>query len=67
MDLFKDLQAQFGLDLLLVVPMAGTGTIKAIPRTITGEDYFDADIANFNSVIVDIYALILDQVRAWYG
>ena len=36
MDLFKDHQTQFGLDPLLMVPTAVTGTIKAIPCTIFG-------------------------------
>ena len=67
MDLFKDHQTQFGLDPLLMVPTAVTGTIKAIPCTIFGQDYWDTGIANFKSVLVNIQMLSLDQVRAWNG
>ena len=67
MDLFKDRQTQFGLDPLMMVPTTGTGAIMAIHRTITGEDYWDADTANFKSVLPNSHALRLDQVKAWYG
>ena len=54
MDLLKDRHTQFGLDPILMVLTAGTCAIKAITRTISGEDYWDVDINNFKSVIVDI-------------
>ena len=67
MGVFKDLQTQFGLYPLLMAPMASNGAIRDIPQTIYGEEYWDADIADFKSVLVNIHALILDQVRAWSG
>ena len=67
MDLFKDRHNNFGLDPLLVVPTYDTSTIRDIPLTITGEDCWYADISNFKSVLVDIHALSLDQVRGWSG
>ena len=65
MDRFKDHKTQFSLYPLLMVPTAGTGTIRYIPSNIDGEDYWDADITNFKSVLVNMHALSLDQVRAW--
>ena len=67
MYLFKEFQTQFGLDPLLMVPTSGTGAIRSNPCTTSGEDYWDADIANFKGVLINIHALSLDQVQAWYG
>ena len=39
MNLFKDLQTQFGLDPPLIVSTAGTSDMKVIPLTISGEYY----------------------------
>ena len=60
MNLFKDRQTKFGLDPLQMVTTDGNGAIKDITRTIDGEYYWDADISNFKSVIVDIHVLSLD-------
>ena len=62
MDIFNNFQTQFVFCPLLVVPADGTGSIRYIPRTIAGENYWDADIANFKNVLVDIHALSLYQV-----
>ena len=67
MDPLKDRNTQLGLDPMMMVSTSVTGAIKAIPCTISGEDYWDAEIPDFKSVIVDTYVLILYQVRAWYG
>ena len=65
MDPFKYFQIQFYLDPLLMIPMSGIGDIKDIPCTISREYYWDVDISNLKSVLVNFYVLILDQVRAW--
>ena len=62
MDPLKDRNTQLGLDPMMMVSTSVTGAIKAIPCTISGEDYWDAEIPDFKSVIVDTYVLILYQV-----
>ena len=51
----------------MMITTAGTGDIRVNTRTITGEYYWGAYIANYKSVLVNIRELSLDQVRALSG
>eukprot|EP00957_Ditylum_brightwellii_P053598 4061021-Ditylum_brightwellii.AAC.1 len=61
MDLFKDRQTQFGLDILLRIPTKGNGKIQAKPRTLAGVEHWDADLQEFKNLFVDIHSVNLDQ------
>jgi hypothetical protein len=67
MDLFKDRQTQFGLDILLGVPTAGNGRLQNVPRMFAGTEHWDADLRDFKNILVDIHSVSLPQVRAWSG
>ena len=43
-DLFKDRAGQFGFDLIINVPLSGTGAVEANPRIVAGVDYCNMDI-----------------------
>ena len=65
MDLFKDRQTHFGLDILLKIPTKGNGKAQTNPRTLAGVEHWDADLQDFKSLLVDIHSVSLDQVCAW--
>ena len=67
MDLFKDRQTVFGLDVLLRVPTLGLGRPSANPRTLVGVDHWDADLSEYKNILVDIHSVTLLQVRCWSG
>eukprot|EP00957_Ditylum_brightwellii_P137999 10520756-Ditylum_brightwellii.AAC.1 len=43
-DLFKDRQTQFGLDILLRIPTEGNSKIQVKPCTLAGVNHWDADL-----------------------
>ena len=65
MDLFKDRQTQFGLDILLKIPTEGNGKAEPAPRNLAGIDLWDADLKEYKSLLVDIHSVSFDHVRAW--
>ena len=65
MDLFKDRQTQFGLDILLKIPTKGYGKAQVNPRKLAGVEHWDADLQEFKSLLIDIHSVNLAQVRAW--
>ena len=67
MDLFKDRQTHFGLDILLRVPTTGNGRPQTNPRTLAGVEHWDADLQDFKNLLVDIHSVSLLQVRSWSG
>ena len=67
MDLLKDRETQFRLDLLTSVPTAGTGTAAPVLRSIGGEDFNAVDLKTHRRLLVDIHWLTLDHVKAFAG
>ena len=61
MDLFKDRQTNFGLDVLLQVPTAGNGRLQNAPRMLTGVEHWSADIREFKNLLFDIHSVSLQQ------
>eukprot|EP00957_Ditylum_brightwellii_P147876 11260299-Ditylum_brightwellii.AAC.1 len=49
LDLFKDRQTQFGLDILIRTPMEGNSKIQAKPQTLVGVKHWDADLREFKT------------------
>eukprot|EP00957_Ditylum_brightwellii_P059275 4499972-Ditylum_brightwellii.AAC.1 len=47
MDLFKDRQTQFGLDILLKIPTKGNGKAESAPCNLAGIDLWDADLKEY--------------------
>eukprot|EP00957_Ditylum_brightwellii_P010954 829946-Ditylum_brightwellii.AAC.1 len=64
MDLFKDHQTQFGLDILLRIPTKGNGKIQIKPQTLVGVEHWDADLQEFKKLLVDIHSVNFNQVQA---
>eukprot|EP00957_Ditylum_brightwellii_P031289 2371665-Ditylum_brightwellii.AAC.1 len=61
MDLFRDCQTQFGLDILLRIPMKGKGKIEVNPCTLAGVKHWDADLQEFKNLLMDIHSVNFDQ------
>eukprot|EP00957_Ditylum_brightwellii_P180667 13762778-Ditylum_brightwellii.AAC.1 len=56
MDLFKDRQTQFGLDILLKIPTKENRKAQSAPRNLAGIDLWDAELQEFKSLLVDIHS-----------
>ena len=67
MDLFKDRRTQFGFDVIMNVPTSGSGAYDASPRSIAGTDFWNADLSDHKSLLVDLHTLTIDQVKAFSG
>eukprot|EP00957_Ditylum_brightwellii_P097077 7392713-Ditylum_brightwellii.AAC.1 len=65
MDLFKDHQTQFGLDILLRIPTKGNDKIQAKPQRLAGVEHWDADLQEFKNLLVEIHSVNFDQIQAW--
>eukprot|EP00957_Ditylum_brightwellii_P123976 9450450-Ditylum_brightwellii.AAC.1 len=65
MDLFKDRQTQFGLDILLRISTKGNGKIQAKTQTFADVKHWDTDLQEFKNLLVDIHSVNFDQVQAW--
>eukprot|EP00957_Ditylum_brightwellii_P078899 5998743-Ditylum_brightwellii.AAC.1 len=62
MDLFKDCQTQFSLDILLRILTEGNGKIQVKPCTLTGVKHWDADLQEYKNLLVDTHSVNFDQV-----
>ena len=62
-DLFKDHAGKFGLDMNVMVPTSGTGTLETSPRIIEGKEYHNISLGDCVNILKDPHNLSLDKVR----
>ena len=67
MDLFKDRRTQFGFEVIMNVPTSGSGAYGANPHSIAGTDFWNTDLTDHKSLLVDLHTLTIDQVKAFSG
>ena len=66
-DLYKDQTRQFGLDLIINVPTAGTGAVEAESRVVVVVEYCNMDLSDTINILTKPHKLTLDQVRSYFA